>query len=29
MEGIIPLSEHRARIQKEVARKLSDVLEGE
>jgi [protein-PII] uridylyltransferase len=29
MEGIIPLSEHRARIQREVARKLSDVLEGE
>jgi [protein-PII] uridylyltransferase len=29
MEGIIPLSEHRARIQKEIARKLSDVLEGQ
>jgi len=26
MEGIIPLSEHRARIQKEVARKLADVI---
>ena len=29
MEGIIPLAEHRARIQEEVARKLADVLEGE
>ena len=29
MEGIFPLSEHRARIQEEVARQLATVMEGE
>ena len=29
MEGIVPLSEHRAQIQREVAKKLSAVLDGQ
>ena len=29
MEGIVPLSEHRARIQQEVAKQLAAVMDGE